>query len=101
MIDKIKYIDKEEQDLIESYKNIDIKNIKKPTKKDQKKIKTAAKNFINKESKMNIRIDQYELAKIKECAQNEGLKYQSFIKSILHKYLTGQLIEKKYIISKK
>ena len=43
---------------------------------------------------MNIRIDPVELGKIKEQAAKEGLKYQSFIKSILHKYITGQLVEK-------
>lgn len=92
---KIKYVDEEEKELIESYKNIDYKKLKKPSKKDQMIIKQAAKNFLKKESKMNIRIDPYELEKIKQCADLEGLKYQTFIKSILHKYLTGQLVEKK------
>ncbi len=101
MSNKIKYIDKEEQELIESYKNIDAKNIKKPTKKEQESLKKAANKFLKKETKMNIRIDPYELDKIKEYADNEGLKYQSFIKSIIHKYLTGQLVEKKYVINKK
>ena len=101
MNNKIKYLDNEEQELIESYKNIDIKNIKKPTKQEQNLLKRAAKNYLKKETKMNIRIDPYELDKIKEYANNEGLKYQSFIKSIIHKYLSGQLVEKKYIINKK
>lgn len=43
---------------------------------------------------MNIRIDPFELTKIKTMAQKSGLKYQSFIKSILHKYITGQLVER-------
>jgi predicted DNA binding CopG/RHH family protein len=25
---------------------------------------------------------------------DEGLKYQTFVKSVLHKYVTGQLVEK-------
>jgi len=40
---------------------------------------------------MNIRIDPFELEKIKEKARTEGLKYQTFVKSVLHKYITGQL----------
>ena len=43
---------------------------------------------------MNIRIDPEELEKIKEYAAREGLRYQTFIKSVLHKYITGRLIEK-------
>jgi len=50
---------------------------------------------------MNIRFDHYELNKITEFADKEGLKYQSFIKSIIHKYLTGQLVENKYVINKR
>ena len=45
-------------------------------------------------TKMNIRIDPFELEKIKEQAALAGLKYQTFIKSVLHKYITGQLVEK-------
>ena len=34
------------------------------------------------------------IEKIKEQAALAGLKYQTFIKSVLHKYITGQLVEK-------
>lgn len=91
----IKYINKEERELIESYSIIDKKNLKRPSIKDQNEFKKAAKEFLKNETKMNIRIDPYELKIIKEYASNEGLKYQTFIKSIIHKYITGQLIEKK------
>ncbi len=47
------------------------------------------------ETKMNIRISEDELEKIKQRAEHEGLKYQTFIKSVLHKYITGQLVEDK------
>ncbi|MBN1646384.1 MAG: hypothetical protein JW874_00005, partial [Spirochaetales bacterium] len=68
---------------------------KKPGEDEQDKFKSAAKDFLKKESKMNIRISPLELEKIKELAENEGLKYQTFVKSILHKYITGQLIDKR------
>jgi predicted DNA binding CopG/RHH family protein len=43
---------------------------------------------------MNIRIDAAELEKIKRQAEKEGLRYQTLIKSVLHKYITGQLVER-------
>ena len=89
-----KYIDSEEKDILKSIENVDLKSISKPSKEEQTEIKKAAKEYLKKETKMNIRIDQYELNRIKEEAAREGLKYQTFIKSILHKYLSGQLIEK-------
>ena len=89
-----KYIDKEEQEIMESVEEVDVKKLKKPGEAEQRKMKEAARAFIKKETKMNIRIDPEELEKIKEYASKEGLRYQTFIKSVLHKYITGQLIEK-------
>jgi predicted DNA binding CopG/RHH family protein len=88
------YLDQEEKEIIEDLEKIDVSKIDRPTKKEQAKIKKAAADFVRQEAKMNIRIDPVELGKIKEQAAKEGLKYQSFIKSILHKYITGQLVEK-------
>jgi len=88
------YIDNEERELMESIETIDVTRLKIPTKDEQKKIKSAAKDFMKNNTKMNIRIDPFELDKIKEQAELAGLKYQTFIKSVLHKYITGQLVEK-------
>ena len=89
-----KYIDKEEQEIMESIEKLDVKKLKRPSAEEQQRIKEAAREFLKKETKMNIRIDPEELEKIKEYAAREGLKYQTFIKSVLHKYITGQLVEK-------
>ena len=90
-----KYIDQEEKELVEDIEKMDINKLKSPSKQEQKQFRSAAKKYIEKEKKMNIRIDPYELQKIKAQAQKEGLKYQTLIKSVLHKYITGQLVEKK------
>ena len=94
-----KYIDNEEKELIESFNSVDFAEVKRPGREEQEKIVAAAQDFMNKETKMNIRIDSYELARIKEFARNEGLKYQTLVKSIVHKYITGQLVEKRKISS--
>lgn len=90
-----KYIDNEEKDLIKSYERIDLKKAGKPARKRQNELKRAAKNYIMKETKMNIRINPIELEKIKNKAKQEGLKYSTLVKSVLHKYVTGQLMEKR------
>ena len=89
-----KYIDSEERNLIEGIKKAQPIDLKRPSKKLQSQVRKAAKAYIEKESKMNIRIAPSELAQIKQKAEREGLKYQSLVKSVLHKYITGQLIEK-------
>lgn len=88
------YLDNEEKELMESLDGIDVTAIENDTD-NIRALQKSAKAFVkNQETKMNIRISSSELEKIKERAANEGLKYQTFIKSILHKYLTGQLVEK-------
>ena len=89
------YLDDEEKDLIETYNSIPISENHKPTQVQQAKFKQAAKSFLKQEKKMNIRIDEQELERIKEFANREGLRYQTFIKSVIHRYITGQLVEKK------
>lgn len=93
-----KYIDNEEKEIMESYESVDFKNAAPPSAEEQMEVKEAALKFLKKETKINIRIDPYELKKIKELADSEGLKYQTFVKSVLHKYITGQLIEKRKIL---
>ena len=93
---KTNYIDNEEKELMDSLENIDLTKIKSDTK-NSKLLQKSAKAFVKKEeTKMNIRISSNELDKIKARAEQEGLKYQTFIKSILHKYITGQLVEEKH-----
>jgi len=88
------FLDDEEKNIINSIDTIDLQSISRPTKEMQTEIKKTASKHLSKVKKMNIRIDPLELEKIKEEASREGLKYQTFIKSILHKYITGQLVDK-------
>ena len=89
------YIDNEEAQLMSAIDKVDTKKLKRPTKKEQRMFQSAARERLKAEAKMNIRIDEAELERIKAKAAQEGLKYQSFVKSILHKYITGQLVERK------
>lgn len=92
---KVTPLDIEEKDLQESLDDLDINSLTIPSKQEQEKFITAAKSYVKKETKMNIRIDPFELEEIKKCAKAEGLKYQTFIKSIVHKYISGELVNSK------
>jgi predicted DNA binding CopG/RHH family protein len=89
------YTDRDEKDLVEDIEKMDVGKLKSPSAREKKELKRAARRYLEKETKMNIRIDPNELQRIKLQAQREGLKYQTLIKSVLHKYITGQLVEKK------
>ena len=51
-----------------------------------------------KNRSISLRISNYDLEKLKEKANTEGVPYQTLINSILHKYITNQLFEKNEIL---
>jgi len=59
----------------------------------KKQFKSAAKNTLLKDQRMNIRIAQRDLEGLKTKALEEGMPYQTLVSSILHKYVTGKLKE--------
>ena len=92
---KNNFIDNEEKKEMEIWSDVDVTKYRSDTE-NIKQLKAMAKDYVKKhETKMNIRISKDELEKIKQRAEREGLKYQTFIKSVLHKYITGQLVEDK------
>lgn len=71
---------------------------------EKKKYKTilekAARSTISgkkKEARVNIRMTVNELDMVRAEAEREGIPYQTLMSSILHKYLTGELIDKKVV----
>jgi len=51
-----------------------------------------------KNRSISLRISSFDLEKLKEKANIEGVPYQTLINSILHKYITNQLFEKDQVI---
>jgi len=49
----------------------------------------AAKNYLRKNARINIRLSTADLEMLKRRAADEGLPYQSLIASVLHKYVRG------------
>ncbi len=54
----------------------------------------AARAYFRKDRRVNIRITNRDLLALQEIAQEEGLPYQTLMASILHKYVTGRLVER-------
>jgi predicted DNA binding CopG/RHH family protein len=46
---------------------------------------------------INIRINELDLASLKRTAQEEGIPYQTLISSVLHRYLSGRLLDEKHL----
>jgi predicted DNA binding CopG/RHH family protein len=43
---------------------------------------------------VNLRMSEFDLELIKKRAQAEGLPYQTLINSVIHKYVTDQMVDR-------
>jgi predicted DNA binding CopG/RHH family protein len=89
----MKKLDRDEARLLASVERGDWK---RPTTaaKDMARLQAAARATVRKDKRVNIRITARDLTHLQRAAVEEGIPYQTFIASILHKYITGRLVER-------
>lgn len=63
-------------------------------KKEAARFREAAQATMRKDKRVNIRMTEHDLLRFQKKALSEGLPYQTLISSILHKYISGRLVEK-------
>lgn len=85
-------LDPEEKAILDSYDKGEFKSIKN---KDVEiaRLRQYARNTLQKNKRINIRLSERDLLGIQTKAVEEGLPYQTLISSILHKYLSGMARE--------
>lgn len=54
----------------------------------------AARNTFNKTRRVNLRVTERDFELAHSRAREEGIPYQTLLSSIIHKYLSGRLVEK-------
>lgn len=84
---------KEEKDILDSVEKGEWKRIP-DFRKEAARYREAARATMRKDKRVNIRMTERDLVHLQKIAVHEGLPYQTFISSILHKYINGRLIEK-------
>ena len=84
----------EEKEILASYERDEWRPVKAP-KAEFAKLQQYARNTLQKNKRINIRLAEQDLVGIQTKAVEEGLPYQTLISSVLHKYLSGRLIERK------
>ena len=83
-------LNKEEKEILNAYEKGNFFSVPN-LKKEVKRYREYAKSTLQKNKRINIRISQRDLIHIQRKAVKEGLPYQTFISSILHKFITGNL----------
>lgn len=84
----------EEKDILDSYDREEWRPVKK-RKQEIKRLQKYARNTLQKDKRINIRMSSKDLDQVQAIAAQEGIPYQTLISSIIHKYVSGYLIEKK------
>ncbi|MEW5807501.1 MAG: antitoxin [Acidobacteriota bacterium] len=86
-------LDPEEKRILESVERGEWKSVPR-FKREMERFQKYAKETFKKDRRINIRISNKDLLAIQKRALEEGVPYQTLISSLLHKYVSGRLIEK-------
>ena len=84
----------EEQEILDSFERGEWVPVRDLSKRKRDLIRYA-RNTLKKDKRLNIRISERDLNELQKKAVSEGLPYQTFVSSIIHKYVNGKLVEAK------
>lgn len=87
------YLDAEEKDIIESLEQGEwnqVSNVREAIRQAE----AYANATLRKDTRMNIRLSSRDIMQLKARAAEEGVPYQTLVTMILHKYVTGRMVEK-------
>jgi len=79
--------DDEERDLITAYERDEFRPVEDQHRAKQAAVQ-AARRYLRKDARINIRLSSADLEMLKRRAAEEGLPYQTLIASVLHKYVS-------------
>lgn len=85
-------MEKEEQDLLESYERDEWETVEN-FRREAQRYQEYARAAFRKDARVNIRISSKDLEALQKRAVEEGIPYQTLIASVLHKYISGRLVE--------
>lgn len=86
-------LDKEEKELLESVEKGEWQSVP-DLEEEIKKTQEYARKTISKNKRIYIKISEKDLFGIQTKALEEGVEYKELISSIIHKYISGRLIDR-------
>ena len=84
--------EKYEKEILVSYEDDEWKSVRNVA---EQKIRYSkyAKDTMLKKKKINIELSEKDLTNLKAKSLEEGIPYQSLVSSVIHKFLSGKLVE--------
>ena len=87
-------LNREEKEITRSFDKDEWKSIKN-LKSTKRRYQHYAHAALAKDQRINIRLSSQDLHGVQKRAVEEGIPYQTLIASILHKYVSGGLTERR------
>lgn len=85
--------DEEELEIVQAFEAGQLRS-QHPVKETLDRHRAYAQKTLGKNKRVNIRLSENDLEEIKVRALEEGIPYQTLMGSVLHKYVSGRLVEK-------
>lgn len=84
----------EEHDVLDRFERNELRSVP-DAKREAELARRAARNTFNKTRRVNLRVTERDFNLAHVRAREEGIPYQTLLSSVIHKYLSGRLTEKK------
>jgi len=85
-------LDAYEADVLQAYEADEFASVLDEAERDR--LRDAARATGTKDRRVNIRLSSADVRDIQALALREGIPYQTLISSILHKFVSGRLVER-------
>lgn len=86
-------IEQHEQEILKDFEKGKLVPVE-DAEEEMRLAKEAARNFMKRDNRVNVRISGADLNMVRRIAVQEGLPYQTLLASIIHKYVTGRLVDR-------
>lgn len=83
---------KEEREILDSFEKnewVPVKNLARR----KSELMSYASSTLKKDKRLNIRISERDLDELQRKSVSEGLPYQTYVASVIHKFVNGKLVE--------
>ena len=83
----------EETEILEKFERGELRTVSN-AEYELEQARQAARNTVNKTRRVNLRLTERDFSLAHARAREEGIPYQTLLSSVIHKYLSGRLVEK-------
>ena len=84
----------EERDILERFERDELRSVP-GAEREIEAARQAARTTFNKTKRVNLRMTERDFNLAHSRAREEGIPYQTLLSSVIHKYLSGRLTEKR------